>query len=180
MKERFIETINNLSERERTILTFLVTFLMIFVFIGMWYFMDSSIENRKNSIIEQETMLQKMISMKTQYQKAQNQLEVMKSSISSNSVNLNSDITTVRESIGIGISTLKEVKARKKGDISIERAEIGFRDVSLEQTLAFLYGIENRSRYVFVDAITIKRRFNRENYDVSLVVAALKKEVTSE
>lgn len=180
MKEKMLESLNNLSERERTILTLLVTFFMLFIFAGIWFFMDSSIENKKNVIIEQENMIQKMVSLKTLYQRAQIQNEAMKNSISASNVNLNSDISTVRESTGIGISTLKELKPRKKGDISIERTEIGFRDVSLEQTMAFLYGIENRSRYVFIDSITIKKRFSRQNYDVSVVVAALKKEVGSE
>lgn len=177
MKEKIMEMLNNLSERERTILTFLITFMMVFMFGVIWFLMDMTISNRRDTISEQETMIQKMVSMKTLYQKAQIRNEAMKSSISSNSVNLNSDISTVRESTGIGISTLKELKPRKKGDISIERIELGFRDVSLEQTMAFLYGIENRGRYVFIDSITIKKRFSMQNYDVSVVVAALKKEV---
>lgn len=180
MKERIVESLNNLSERERTVLIFFITVFMVFLFSVTWYLMDSIIENKKSTIEETETMIQKMVSLKTIYQRAQIQNEAMKNSISSSSVNLNSDISTIRESTGIGISTLKELKPRKKGDISIERTELGFRDVSLEQTMAFLYGIENRSRYVFIDAITIKKRFNRQNYDVTVVVAALKKEVGSE
>lgn len=180
MKEQILESLNNLSERERTVLTLLITIFMTFIFTGIWFFMDSTIENKKSTIIETETMIQKMVSLKTLYQRAQIQNETMKNSINASSVNLNSDISTVRESTGIAISTLKELKPRKKGDIGIERTEIGFRDVALEQVMAFLYGIENRSRYVFVDAITIKKRFNRQNYDVTVVVAALKKEVGSE
>ena len=94
----------------------------------------------------------------------------------SSNVNLNSDISTVKESVGIPISSIKEIKPRKKGDINIERVELNLREVSLDQTLTFLYGLENKGRYVFVDSITIKKRFNKQNYDVSLVVAAMKKE----
>ncbi|MGI6395008.1 MAG: type II secretion system protein GspM [bacterium] len=176
MKEQVFETLSNLSERERTILTFLVTFLMVFIFGTVWFFMDSSIENKKAAIADKEVMIQKMVSMKTLYQKAQRRNEAMKNSISSSNVNLNSDISTVRESTGVSISTLKELKPRKKGDVSIERIELSFRNVPLEQVMAFLYGIENRSRYVFIDSISIKKRFNLQNYDVSVVIATLKKE----
>lgn len=177
MKERIMESLSNLSERERSILIMLIIFFMLFIFAGTWFIMENSIQNKKDIIIEQEGMIQKMASLKNLYQKAKRQNDAMKNSISSGDINLNSDISTVRESTGIPISTLKELKPRKKGDISIERSEVGFRDVSLEQTMAFLYGIENRSRYVFIDSLTIKKRFNRQNYDASVVVGALKKEV---
>ena len=77
------------------------------------------------------------------------------------------------------IGILRVLKPRKKGDINIERVELSLREVPLDQTLTFLYGLENKGRYVFVDSITIKKRFNKQNYDVSLVVAAMKKETAN-
>ncbi|HPG35416.1 MAG TPA: hypothetical protein PLG63_03695, partial [bacterium] len=65
MKEKIMEMLNNLSERERTVLTFLITFMMVFMFGGIWFLMDMTVSNRKDTISEQETMIQKMVSMKT-------------------------------------------------------------------------------------------------------------------
>lgn len=180
MKEKFLEIINNLNERERLILTFFLTFLMIFIFVIVGFFMNSAIKERKDIVVNQEKMIQEMAAKKAIFQKAKAESASMQESIRENSVNLNLDISTVKESTGIPISSIKEIKPRKKGDINIERIELNMRDVPLDQTLTFLYGLENKSRYVFIDSITIKKRFKRENYDVSLVVAALKKEVPSE
>lgn len=176
MKEKLIEAISNFSERERTILVGFLTFVLIFIFIAVWFFMSSAIDDRKDTIVEQEKMIQEMISKKELFKKVQAQASKMQDSIDSSSVNLNSDISTVKESVGIPISSIKEIKPRKKGDINIERIELNLREVPLDQTLTFLYGLENKGRNVFVDSITIKKRFNRQNYDVSLVVAAMKKE----
>ena len=176
MKEKLIEAISNFSERERTILVAFLTFVMIFIFVTVWFFMSSAIDDRKDTIIEQEKMIQEMVSKKEIFKKAKAEATKMQDSIDSSNVNLNSDISTVKESVGIPISSIKEIKPRKKGDINIERIELSLREVPLDQTLTFLYGLENKGRYVFVDSITIKKRFNKQNYDVSLVVAAMKKE----
>ena len=176
MKEKLIEAISNFSERERTILVAFLTFVMIFIFVTVWFFMSSAIDDRKDTIVEQEKMIQEMVSKKELFKKAKAEATKMQDSIDSSNVNLNSDISTVKESVGIPISSIKEIKPRKKGDINIERIELSLREVPLDQTLTFLYGLENKGRYVFVDSITIKKRFNKQNYDVSLVVAAMKKE----
>ena len=176
MKEKLIEALNNFSERERVILIGFLSFVMIFIFAAIWFFMSSSIEDKKATVVEQEKMIQEMVSKKELFRKAKEQSSQMQDSIDSSNVNLNSDISTVKESVGIPISSIKEIKPRKKGDINIERVELSLREVSLDQTLTFLYGLENKGRYVFVDSITIKKRFNKQNYDVSLVVAAMKKE----
>ncbi|MBP5407380.1 type II secretion system protein M [bacterium] len=176
MKEKLIEIINNLSERERVILVGFLSFVMIFIFVAIWFFMNSSIEDKKNTIAEQEKMIQEMVSKKELFKKAQAQSSQIQDGIDSSNVNLNSDISTVKESVGIQISSIKEIKPRKKGDINIERIELNLREVPLDQTLTFMYGLENKGRYVFVDSITIKKRLNKQNYDVSLVVAAMKKE----
>lgn len=180
MKEKLAGFFTNLSERERIILSILAVFMMIFLFTAVWYVMDSSVDEKIELIAEQEAMLHKMITMKNVYQKAQTQQKIMLENINSNNVSLSSDISTVKDSIGIEISTLKEINPKKKGDINIERTEIGLRDVSLEDTMAFMYGIENKTRFVFVDSLNIKKRFNQQNYDVLITVATLKKEVTSE
>lgn len=180
MKEKILNFFTGLSERERIVLAVMAAVLMIFVFVSTWYVMDSSVQERIDLVSEQESMLQKMVAMKNVYQRAQLQQKAMLENINSNSVSLSSDISTVKDSIGIEIATLKEINPKKKGDVSIERTEIGLRDVSLEDTLAFLYGIENKTRFVFVDSLNVKKRFNQQNYDVLLTVATLKKEVTSE
>jgi len=180
MKGKVLDQLTALSERERSILTMFVCFFLFFT-VGVIYFvMDSYVEDKKAAIVEQEGMLLKMVSLKNIYQGAQRQQDAMKESISRNVVNLNSDISTVKDAIGIDISTLRELAPRKKGDISVERTEVGMRNVAIEELLGFLYGIENRTRYVFIDAINIRKRFDRQNYDVSVVVATLKKEVANE
>ena len=47
MKEKLIEAISNFSERERTILVAFLTFVMIFIFVTVWFFMSSAIDDRK-------------------------------------------------------------------------------------------------------------------------------------
>lgn len=180
MKERINSFFTGLSERERIILAVLAASVMVFIFVSAWFLMNSSLKEKVDLISEQESMLQKMISMKNVYQSAQVQQKAMLENINGNSVSLSSDISTVKDSIGIEISTLKEVNPKKKGDVTIERMEVGLRDVSLEDTLAFLYGIENKTRFVFVDSLNIKKRFNQQNYDVLMTVSTLKKEVTGE
>ncbi len=180
MKGNIFEKLTGLSERERSILTLFVCFTLFFS-VGVIYFvMDSHIESKKAVIVEQEGMLQRMISLKNIYQRAQKQQENMKERISRNVVNLNSDISTMKDAIGIDISTLRELTPRKKGEISVERTEVGMRNVSLEDVLGFLYGIENRTRYIFIDTINVRKRFDRESYDVSVVVATLRRESADE
>jgi hypothetical protein len=180
MKSNIIDKLSGLSERERSILTLFICFVLFFIIGAIYFAMDSYIEDKKGVIAEQEMMLQKMVSLKNIYQRAQKQQEAMKERISRNVVNLNSDISTVKDSIGIDISTLRELTPRKKGEISIERTEVGMRNVDLENVLGFLYGIENRARYVFVDSVNVRKRFDRQNYDVSVVIGTLKREMADE
>lgn len=175
MKEKLLNQLSGLSERERTILTFLATFMMFFLFAVTWYLMELSIDSAKSVIVEQEKVLQRMISMKKVYKKAQARKEQMKSSIDGSSVNLNSDISTIKDSVGVEIRSLKELKPRIKSGIIIERTEINMSNVTLESALAFLYGIENKSRYVFIDSLNIKNRHDKKTYYVNAVIAALKK-----
>ncbi|MBR4489111.1 hypothetical protein IKP13_00570, partial [bacterium] len=109
MKEKLIEAISNFSERERTVLVAFLTFVMIFVFVAVWFFMSSAINDRKDTIVEQEKMIQEMVSKKEQFKKAQAQATKMQDGIDSSSVNLNSDISAVKESVGIPISSIKEI-----------------------------------------------------------------------
>lgn len=175
MKEKIFNQLSGLSERERAILTFLVTFIMVFLFTAIWYLMELSIDSAKGTVIEQEKVLQKMISMKQVYKKAQAKKEKMKSSVDSSTVNLNSDISTIKDSVGIEIRSLKELKPRKKDGIIIERTEVNMSNVTLENALAFLYGIENKSRYVFIDSLSIKNRYKQDTYYINAVIAVLKK-----
>ena len=96
MKEKLIEALNNFSERERVILVGFLSFVMIFIFVAIWFFMSSSIEDKKNTIVEQEKMIQEMVSKKELFKKAQAQNTQMQDSMDSSNVNLNSDISTVR------------------------------------------------------------------------------------
>jgi hypothetical protein len=116
-----------------------------------------------------------MISMKQVYKKAQAKKEKMKKSIDAGSVNLNSDISTVKDSVGVEIRSLKELKPRRKEGILIERTEVDMSNVKLESALAFLYGIENKSRYVFIDSLSIKNRYRKDSYYINAVIAVLKK-----
>ena len=180
MKGKIIDQLTSLSERERSILTLFVCFFLFFTVGALYFIMDSYVEDKKHAIADQEGMLQKMVSLKNIYQRAQTQQENMKASISRSAVNLNSDISTVKDAIGVDISTLRELTPRKRGDISVERTDVGMRNVSLEDLFGFLYGIENRSRYVFIDAINVRKRFDGKNYDVSVTVATLRKEPADE
>ena len=107
MKEKLIEAISNFSERERTILVAFLTFVMIFVFVAVWFFMSSAIDDRKDTIVEQEKMIQEMVSKKEIFKKAKAEATKMQDSIDSSNVNLNSDISAVKESVGIPISSIK-------------------------------------------------------------------------
>lgn len=175
MKEKIFNQLSSLSERERAVLTFLVTFIMIFLFAAVWYLMEMSIDSAKSTVAEQEKVLQKMISMKQVYKKAQAKKDKMKKSIDAGSVNLNSDISTVKDSVGVEIRSLKELKPRRKEGILIERTEVDMSNVKLESALAFLYGIENKSRYVFIDSLDIKNRYRKDSYYINAVIAVLKK-----
>ena len=99
MKEKLIEALGNFSERERTILVGFLAFVMIFIFVAVWFFMSSAINDRKDTIVEQEKMIQEMVSKKELFKKAQAQASKMQDSIDSSNVNLNSDISAVKESV---------------------------------------------------------------------------------
>ena len=94
--------------------------------------------------------------------------------IQSNQTNLNSYLNGVRETYGIEIATIKELKPEKKGDLQKEMIEVGIRAIEMPTLMSFLYGLENKARLVFVDALNIKKRFDGKNYEASLVVATLK------
>jgi len=174
MREKIINRLSSLGEKEITVLLALLIFIMLLIFASTCYIMEMSIDSSKNIAIEQEKTLQKMLSMEKLYKKAQIHNNKMKNSIKNNKVNLNSDISTVKENVDIEIRSLKELKPRKKAGVIIERIEVSMRNVSLESALAFLYGIENKSRYIFIDSLSIKSRYNKKSYYINAVIATLK------
>ena len=177
MKEKLIDYLTSLDERERNILIFFIFFMMFAVTSGIYFVMESSIDDKKAAIIEKEKTLKKIMNYKTKFKKAKSAENRIYSKLKNNQVNINSYITGIQESVGVDINTMRDGKPEKKGDVLIEKVEMSLRKVELSSLLTFLYAIENKSRYVYIENLSIKRRYNRnQNYDVKVTVATLKGE----
>lgn len=176
MKDKIISYISSLNPREKNILVFFIFFFLFFSVAVMYFVMNSAIDDKKNAIIEQEKMLSKISALKLEFQKAKDQQKMMFASVRNNTVNINSYISSIKDSAGVDINTIKDLKPEKKGELTIEKTELSMRSVELTRLFTFLYATENKARFVFIDSIAIKKRFDKQNYEATLTVATIKQD----
>ncbi|MCK5808611.1 type II secretion system protein M [bacterium] len=174
MKEKLQKHFDALNERERMILLVLTVVGALFIYSIVWFSYSSSFDSEVESIKQQQKMMQKIIGIKNIYRRAQKKNSSMSDRIGKNQTNINSYISRTQESMNIEISTIKELKPSKKGDLVIERIEMSLRRIDLPTLLSFMYAIENKLSLVYVEAVDIKRRYDKKSYDAKIVVATLK------
>ncbi len=180
MKEKIMNYIVSLSEREQKILMFFTAFIFIFIFSAFYFFMSSTIEEKKADIKEKQKMMVKISSMKREFKIAKMRKRSLEAKVENNKTNINSYVSGIKDSVGVEINTLKELKAKKIGNIKKEKIELSLRRIELPKLMTFLYALENRSRFVFIEALSIKKRYDRKNYNATIVVATLKQEDDNE
>jgi type II secretory pathway component PulM len=180
MKNKITEYILSLSEREQKILMFFSIFIFVFIFFLFYYLMSTSIEEKKSEIKEKQRMMIKISSMKREFKIAKLRKKSLESKVKNNKTNINSYISGIKDSVGVEINTLKELKSKKIGNIKKEKIELSLRRVELPKLMTFLYALENRSRFVFIESLSIKKRYDRKNYNATIVVATLKQENENE
>jgi type II secretory pathway component PulM len=174
MKERIVAYLSGLSSREKNILLFFASFTMLFLIAVFYLVFNDAVDSRKQEIREKRELMEKIDQYKNAFRRARDRENAALLAIQSNETNLNSHLNGVREAYGVEISTIKELKAEKKGEFMKEMIEVGVRSIDMPTLMSFLYGLENKARYVFIDALSIKKRFDGKNYEVTLVVATLK------
>lgn len=174
MKERIIAYLSGLSSREKNILLFFGCFAVLFFITLFYVVLDGTVQTRKEEIQEKHELMLKIDEYKSAFRRARDRENSMLLAIQSNETNLNSYLNGVRETYGVEISTIKELKPEKKGEFMKEMLEVGVRSVDMQTLMTFLYGLENKARFVFIDSLSIKKRFDGKNYEVTMVVATLK------
>lgn len=174
MKEKLQKHFDALNERERIILLLFIVVSAFFIFGGIWFSYSSAIDTEIASIKQQQKMMQKITGIKNIYRKKLKSSNSMSDKIEKNKTNINSYISRVKESMDIEISTIKELKSTKKGDILVERIEMSLRKVELPTLLSFMYALENKLNLVYIETIDIKRRYDKNSYNAKIVVATLK------
>jgi len=177
MKEKLQKHFDALNERERMILLILVVVVAFFIYAGVWFSYSSAFDSEVAAIKQQQKMMQKIVGIKNIYRRAQKKNNSMSDKISKNNTNINSYISRVKESMSVEISTIKELKPSKKGNLLVERVEMSLRRVDLPTLLSFMYAIENKLSLVYVESVDIKRRYDKQNYNAKIVVATLKERV---
>lgn len=174
MKEKIVAYLSGLSSREKNILMFFGCFALLF-FIAVFYLvLNGTVEARKEEIREKRSLMEKIDEYKSAFRRARDRETSLLLAIQTNETNLNSYLNAVRETYGVEISTIKELKPEKKGEFMKEMIEVGVRSIDMPTLMSFLYGLENKARYVFIDSLSIKKRFDGKNYEVTMVVATLK------
>lgn len=174
MKDQVLNYIESLSSREKNILVFFSFFALLFIVILFYFVMDSFIQDRIDDIKDREEMLVKIISYKNEYKRALEKKNSLKNRVKSNTTNINSYISGIKESLGVDIRTTKELKPEQKDDLMLERVDLSLSRIELSDLFSFLYALEQKNRYVFIDSIKIKRRYDKKNYNANIVVATIK------
>lgn len=174
MKDKITNYISSLSQREKGLLGAFVLVMFLIMTMFVWYIMDSTLETATSDARSKTKMLQKIAGYKNLYNRSKEAEERVYKKLADNHTNLNSYISGIKESVNIEISTIKELKPVIKGKTKIEKIELSLRAVPLPELMTFLYSIENDNRFVFVESVSIKKRYDKRNYDTAIVVATLK------
>lgn len=174
MRDKIQKHLDALNEREKIILLALVVVGAFFIYGLVWFSYSSAIDSQEQSIMQQQKMMQKIVGIKNVYRRAQKKNNSMADKIGKNQTNINSYISRIKESMDLEISTIKELKSAKKGDMLVERVEMSLRRVDLPTLLSFMYAIENKLSLVYVETVDIKRRYDKTNYNAKIVVATIK------
>ncbi len=174
MRERIAAYIEGLSSREKSILVAFGGLVALFIVAGIYLFFNEAVETRRTDLQERNALLAKIEGYREHFRRARERESQFSLAVQTNQTNLNSYLNGVRETFGVEIATIKELKAEKKGEFLKEMVEVGIRSIDMPTLMSFLYALENRARLVFVDSLAIKKRFDGKNYEVTLVVATLK------
>lgn len=174
MKERLIASIATLSSREKNILAVFAAVLVLFAVVAVFLFFDGAVDARREEIAERRSLMEKVEVHREAFRRAKDREAATLLAIQNNETNLNSYLNGVRETYGVEISTIKELKAEKKGEFQKEMIEVGIRSIDMDVLMSFLYALESKARFVFIPSISIKKRFDGKNYEVTMIVATLK------
>ncbi|HSA32371.1 MAG TPA: hypothetical protein P5077_01450 [bacterium] len=174
MKERLIASFAALSSREKNILVVFGAVLVLFAVGAVFLFFDDAVDTRREEIAERRSLMEKVTVHREAFRRARDREAATLLAIQNNETNLNSYLNGVRETYGVEISTIKELKAEKKGEFQKEMIEVGIRSIEMDVLMSFLYALEDKARFVFVPSISIKKRFDGKNYEVTMIVATLK------
>ncbi len=174
MKANIMKYFEALTERERLIVVTLLLVGSLFFYALLWFGYSSAVESEIATISDQQRMMQKITAMKNIYKASRHTNTSLMDRIKRNKTNINSYISRVAESMNVEINTIKELKPHGKGALRMEKVELSLRRVDLPTLLSFIYALENRRDLVFVETLSIKRRYDKKNYNASIVVATVK------
>ncbi len=174
MKERIVAYVEGLSSREKGILVAFGCLAALFLFAGVYLIFNNAVGSRRADLEERANLLAKIEGYRDHFLRARERENQFSLAVQMNQTNLNSYLNGVREAFGVEISTIKELKAEKKGEFLKEMIEVGIRAIDMPTLMSFLYALENKARLVFVESLAIKKRFDGKNYEVTLVVATIK------
>ncbi|MFO7734900.1 MAG: hypothetical protein R6W70_01660 [bacterium] len=174
MKERIQASLTSMSDREKKIFILFAFVVYFFVTFMTYYFLSGKIENEKKSIAEKKNTMIEMSGMKNAYQRVQNEKERVLRKIKNNKTNLTSYISGIKEAVGVNLDTIKDMKHESMENIKIEQIEIGMRKISLPLLMSLLYNAEDRNRYIFIRSVRIDSRYDKQDYNASVIVGTLK------
>lgn len=182
IKERLIQYWESLNSRERLLVAFLASFLLIFFFIQFGILNN---RNRIQSANKEITLLREQIkSLNTLYPKY-NGLRLRKQSLKNSSSqrkenedNILSNLESFAEKSGLrsAVRYMRPSSLNLENNLLKRTVEVKLEAVPIHQVLEFLYNVEYGNRDYFIDSFRVKETFNKTSYyDITIRISSIGK-----
>ena len=169
---------SRLSGRERLLVGITALVLLVTLFAGGTFWVQSKLHKASRRLSERRSQLQQILRLQSSYEAAKKERKGDERRIKRNSVQLFSYLPKIADELGLTLNDLNERRTSlKDSNIDEISVDINLKKMSLDKLDAFLQRIEKggRNGLVKVLKIKIKTRFdNPELLDVNMKVATYK------
>ncbi len=169
---------SRLSGRERLLVGLTAVVLLIAVFAGSTFWVQSRLHKASRRLSERRSQLQQILRLQGRYEEAKKQRRNAEQRMQRNNVQLFSYLPKIANELGLTLNDLNERRtALKDSGLDEISVDINLKKMSLDKLDAFLQRIEKKGRggLVKVLKIKVKTRFdNPELLDVNMKVATYK------
>lgn len=170
-----IDQFKNINQRERLILSAAGVLIVIFMIVqwGIFPVLDRH-DALQQRLMDAKKDLNDMALLKAEYKKLTVQADIAKAQIRNRDKNFSllSFLNTIAGQTGLKnkiVNMKPTTSTSRNSNMKIESVEMKFKDVSLEQFLAFLYRVETSANMVNIRQISITKQDRKEGVVESIL-----------
>ncbi len=179
IKETLATQFAGLSNREQRLVLVTVVTSILFVFVGGFLFMQSSLDKKEKQINAQREQLQQILALESEFLDAKKKQRAQANKLEGKNISLFSLLQASASELGLSLKDLNEKKSPVKDTELVQvSVEVNLKEVSIDKLTSFLKSVESKEGkdLVKVTRLKTKTRFDNDQLlDVRMTVSTWRK-----